>query len=354
MSEIADLLDYIPIEEVLEKQGVDYRTTTGSSGEQLNLRECPFCGGDDWKVYMNRESGLGSCFHGSCQERWNAWKFLNKLLGCRSGHDLAARLKDIARELGWRPARSACAVVEAAPDWEFPESVALPTEKGAMPVYLTERGVSPEMARDLELRWCAKGWFSFVKADGSNGGQPYVNRFLIPVRDIDGKLTTFQGRDVTGTAEKKYLFPPGLPGSGALLYNAQRERGKSALILVEGVMDVVGALAAARARAMPAGVIGSFGKHLSAAQIDTLALMRREGLKTLTVMWDGERAAYENAVKTAVRVSALGLETFVAALPAGFDPGDAGPQRIVDAFAARAKVTQASALRMRIMNPYAV
>ncbi len=64
--EFREMMESVDMEEWLSHEGVEYRNTRGTKGEQLNVRTCPSCGKDEWKVYLNAETGLGNCFSGSC------------------------------------------------------------------------------------------------------------------------------------------------------------------------------------------------------------------------------------------------------------------------------------------------
>ena len=95
MSELdfAELMDSISAEDILEYFGARYKRTTGSHGHQLNVRECPLCGGGNWKVYLNEETGLGNCFHGDCQVKFNKFKLLRST-GDEKCEDLTYAVND--------------------------------------------------------------------------------------------------------------------------------------------------------------------------------------------------------------------------------------------------------------------
>ncbi len=59
-------------------------------GAEYNIQTCPFCGSDQWKFYINRDSGLYHCHRGSCNESGNFYS-LQKATG-----DLANPIKTIA------------------------------------------------------------------------------------------------------------------------------------------------------------------------------------------------------------------------------------------------------------------
>ncbi|MCV5900224.1 DNA primase, partial [Escherichia coli] len=90
---------------------------------------------------------------------------------------------------------------------------------GRLPDYLVERQISPELAKYFDLRYCVEGKHAYVDPYTDQvKGQIFDMRILIPVYDLDGVMKTFQGRDITGAAERRYLFPMQLPASGKFLY----------------------------------------------------------------------------------------------------------------------------------------
>lgn len=333
MSAIGDILARLSIEDVLEREALDYRVQHGSSGEQLNVHECPFCGGTSWKVYINRETGLGNCFHGSCQETFNTFKFVRALIQASSAAQVLTYLQALEREIGWRPEKPRPdAVVSTTVDWELPRSVALPTKDGRTLQYLEDRNIDAGLARRFHLRYARNAWFNFTKPGGDRGGMLFKKRVIIPVFDIDGTMVTFQGRDITGTSDRKYLFPPTLPGTGAFLYNGQNAPDRRTLVVCEGAFDVIATVRALERATLPElagiGVVGTFGKHLSTGragddQLSRLIRLKRDGLRRCIIMWDGDKDSWRRAVKAANLLRKHGFEAAAATLPEGLDPGEA-------------------------------
>lgn len=354
-----DLFDRILMEDILDREGLDYKLSHGASGEQLNVCECPFCGGTEWKVFINRETGLGNCFHGSCQERFNLYGFVKRMLENNGGGKPIAYLKQVAKEQGWRPERKTIVDVEtnAATTWSLPSNISLPDKNGKHLPYLQDRGIDAETARFFDLRYCHAGWYAYKKSDGSDGAMNFSRRVIIPIYDIDGDMVTFQGRDITGEADRKYLFPAGLPGTSRFLYNAFRHQRKKHVVLNEGVMDVIATHNALRETHPEIGVIGSFGIELSTGrdgldQVSRLLDMKDQGLRYVTIMWDGEKGAFQAALKAAKTVRSIGLKARIACLPAGQDPGEADPRDIRKAFDEAITIDNTSALRLRVKTPY--
>ena len=156
-------------------------------------------------MYLNAESGLGNCFSGSCGATFNKLKFINLQTGL-SWRDTFAHVKQALKDQGWRPRKLVTVAVEQEKA-TLPNSFELPTAAGENLLYLEQRGISGELAKHFHLRMCEQGWWNFTKQDGSKGGQRFDMRVIIPVYDLDGSFVTFQGRDITGASDRKYLFP---------------------------------------------------------------------------------------------------------------------------------------------------
>lgn len=327
--DLAEILEHIDTELFLEYEGVKFRRTFGSSGQQLNIKECPRCGGSSWKVYLNARTGLGNCFHGDCAglSGYNIFSFA-KALWSTDSSDAIRRLKQYAREQGWVAKRVTSADVEEVTDFDLPDSIELP-HKGRNLRYLDERGINKDIARYFHLRFCHKGQYIYVDGEGKRLWQNYDNRVLIPIYDLDGVMVTFQGRTIVD-APRKYLFPPGLAGSGRYLYNGHNVIGTRELVICEGAFDVFATKIAMdhEVSYRTVGQIGTFGKHLSHGdhdgqdQLGALMRLKREGLETVTFMWDGEADAIRAAITAAKLVKSIGLRTRVALLPEGKDPNE--------------------------------
>ena len=209
MTDFAEIAEQLDLEFWFEREGRAFRLNRGRSGMQINAKECPVCGNRDYKVYLNAENGAGYCFR--CDEPFSKLGFINKATGL-SWRETHKHCVAVLREQGWRPKHSTTAAVEYE-EVKFPESYPIPTPTGDNLIYLQNRGIDTAAASYFHLRMCEKGWWNFTKDDGSTGGQKFDMRVIIPVFDLDGEFVTYQGRDITGHAEKRYLFPMGLPGT---------------------------------------------------------------------------------------------------------------------------------------------
>lgn len=336
MDELKELLERIDMESYLDREGIAYRVTNGSRGLQLNLKECPKCGGDKWKVFLNADTGLGNCFSGSCEAKFNKWSFIDAHLG-HNKHQTYEHIKQIAREMGWRPPRTVAKQVNIEKaKLVIPDSHEIPVY-GKNVKYLENRGISADVAKFFHLRVSTHGKFNY-SMEGRGLSQDYSNRIIIPIFDLDGELVSFQGRDISGTAEKKYLFPPGFASTGKYLYNGQNCTGLETVVMGEGAFDVIAIKIAMDSD--PAlrdiGALGSFGKHLSfgegETQLSQFVRLKSLGLKNVVIMWDGEIAATDDAIEAGRLLRDLGLNVRIAYLPKDKDPNEVPAKVVVDAY----------------------
>jgi len=350
--ELREALDQIDMESYLDREGVDYKVTRGARGTQLNLKECPVCGDSKWRVYLNAETGLGNCFHGDCETKFNKWKFISSLLDGVATREVIDHVKEVAKEQGWRP-KPVRAATTTTDELVIPESIALP-HNGRNLKYLSDRGISPEMAEYFKLRYSVDGSFWYTGPDGRRIKQDYSNRVIIPVYDLDGSLVSFQGRDITGTAAKKYLFPPGFASTGAILYNGQNAVGASRVVIGEGAFDVIAIKMALDEdeSLRDVAAIGSFGKNLSTgddSQILRLVRLKEHGLKEVTLMWDGEKRATADAVKAAMEIRKLGIAARIAFLPRDKDPNEVPASVVRKAYKDAMILNQINAAKIKLM-----
>lgn len=328
MSDFREMLDMVDVEDFLTVHGIEFRSGMGSSGPQLNLRRCPVCEGEKWKVYLNAETGLGNCFSGSCEAKFNKWSYIKALCG-RTAYQ---ELKDYCKDLGWRPKPKSLQPAVTS-------DVVLPNYVEIQPgtpehEYLYRRGFDDHDIDHFQWKYCRYG-----SIPGPEGEQFFTGRIIIPVFDLYGSLVTFQGRDITGQAKNKYKFPKGLKGTGKYLYNGWEAADCEEVIIGEGVFDVAAIRRAIQSLAPEVGTVGSFGKSLSKNrnqddQYHSLIEMQKRNLRRVIFMWDGERSALISAYETALVLRHYDFRVAVAELPKDKDPNEVSPQEVVAAYTA--------------------
>ena len=353
-----EIQEELDMEFFLERESIAYRVGHGVSGEQLNIKECPnpACGDTRWRTYFGTDTGRGNCF--KCGKGFTKTSFIRDYYNTdwKGAYPL---LVEILEEQGYRPKRQMVAAVEHG-DVELPYSVELPTPAGENLTYLRQRGFDDDITRYFHLRYCEFGWWKYVDPEGETKTQNFENRVIIPVYDLDGTLRTFQGRDLTGASDKKYLFPVGLPGTGRYLFNGQNVFATDHVVMGEGAFDVAAIkIALEEDQALRDVVaIGSFGKHLSYGstvgddQLGRFIQLKARGLKIVTIMWDGEEAALLAALNAAKLLAGLGLTVRIALLPFEKDPNEVLPEVVRAAFYKAETWSPALDIKYRLRNPY--
>lgn len=345
------------MEFLFERESISYKVSRGVSGMQANLKTCPACGHSKWRFYFGLESGMGNCF--VCGETFSKIRFVKEYFGLE-WRDVFGQAEMLLREQGWRPKRIVTAAVEQGGPVKLPYSLELPLPSGENLLYLENRGVTGDYARYFHLRWCEYGFWSFTDEDGKVRQQHFDNRVIIPVYDLDGELKTFQGRDLSGASQSKYLFPKMLPGTGRYLFNGQNVHLTEEIAVGEGAFDVIAMKRAfdddvATRHVVP---VGTFGKHLSYGSLDgddqlgRFQRLRRGGVKLVTIMWDGEEKALVAALDAAKLLASIGLTARIALLPDERDPNEVLPEEVRKAYFEAQTWSPALDIRWRLQNPY--
>lgn len=245
-----------------------YSITEVSGGNQIKLDgdSCPLCGEErsDLRLYVNSKTGAGKCFH--CNKGFFPALFISKKEGCsiREAEKILENKDD-----GW--AREKPKKEEKEQSLIFPESVWAITSKQAME-YLTKRRICEAAIKHFRLMQATKNVII--------GGTEYFTRgrLIIPIFDVDGKLSSWQARDMSGYAKQRYIFPPGFKGRESL-YNANAiQPHPSYLIICEGAFDLFGWWVAGFKN-----VVATFGKKISEEQ---MAIVNRLNPKVVYIAWD--------------------------------------------------------------------
>jgi DNA primase len=335
--DLKEVIEKFDLENFLDDNNIDYKITFGSSGEQINLKECPRCNGNDWKVYLSRDLGIGNCFHGSCVGEWgfNKYTFVKHFTRENDRGVINLLVEDVKKQ-GWRPPVQHKVFKFETRDFELPTNIKL--NKTNNHKYLEDRGFDGEIVEYFDLRYSNYGEFAYTDFENESQVQKYFKRIIIPIYDITGKLVTFQGRAIQSDANRKYLFPPMLPGSGKYLFNIENALNASHLVIGEGVFDVMAIYKAFKNNAVMQGyeAIGSFGITFSMVEEGQLGqlkkLLKKSNIKSITFMWDGSKMAIKQAYKCAIEVAShIDCEVRVATLSANKDPNEVEESEIFKA-----------------------
>jgi len=265
MSEFVDYLD--------ENFGI--RTVAGGKQVQLTSGPCPFCGEDrrDLRVYYDPRcedirARRGFCHH--CDAGFSAVEFVAAFEQC-SIREAIAILG--GNEDGFKRSQEAQDGSEES-KMIYPPLLEVEAVPEALE-YCESRGITREIIRQQGIYFAEQ---NTLRPDGRIMWS--ANRLIFVIYDRAGQPVAWQGRDITGLARQKYLFPDGFK-KAEYLYNIHRIKNRPEyLILAEGVMDSIGWI-----RAELDSVVSTFGKTISGEQRRILAEVAP---KRLYVAWDSD------------------------------------------------------------------
>ncbi|HEY3285463.1 MAG TPA: DNA primase [Armatimonadota bacterium] len=217
--------------------------------------------------------------------------------------------------------------------------------------YLEKRGVSTSIASRFGLGFAPDSWDSLrthllrkgfseqdlqgaglvrERENGKGSYDVFRNRLIFPIWDDKGKVIAFGGR-AFGDDPPKYLNSPETESfhKGRTVYalHLAREeiRSKGYVLLMEGYMDVLACHQHGFSNA-----VATLGTALTAEHLKTLRRVTQEAV----LVYDGDSAGYNAALRSLPLLEAAGFGARVAVLPEGQDPDsllkEAGPEGLTD------------------------
>lgn len=349
-------LDNIDVEYLVSFEGFEYKLSNGNNGQQINIKTCPNCGNNDYKVYVNAETGLGNCF--KCNIGLNKYKLVKLARGLSNHGDVMRAFEGMDDLVSYRPKKK---IIYRAMnvDWGLPQNFKIELEE-QLPEYLKRRNIDAKLAARFDLRVCEYGFYTYKDFQDKDKAVDFSQRIIIPIKDHSGKMVTFQGRDMTGKAEKKYLFPNMLPGTARFIYNSDYaiEQKAKKVILNEGCFDVFAMTQALESDLKYKDFVacGTFGKHLSMSlqnvtqedQLSDLFRLNQAGVDEFVLLWDGEPEAVKAALKACVALNSYGLNCTVAVIGGGLDPAETAVDVLLKAVDDRRKPTTMDLVRLKL------
>lgn len=263
--------------------------------------ECPLCTGNPgYHLGYNEEGDYFNCWRCGWHKHIDV---VSKLLNCSEG-----QAKGILRTYKWTPTRRSTETVVEPVLRRTVSNLPINTTDltNAHKRYLKRRGFSP---KKLQRIWKLKGTNSmgYVKlADGTISW--YKFRIIAPIF-FEGKLVSYQGRDITEKSKLKYkACPKELEARDHkhCLYGLDLVEGDS-VVVCEGITDTW--------RLGP-GAVATFGVEYTTAQLKLLTRFRRR-----FILFDAkDPAAIKQAKKLAGELKIYSGTSEVIDLTEG-DPG---------------------------------
>lgn len=204
--------------------------------------------------------------------------------------------------------------------------------------YLKGRGLRPEIVREFLVGYAPEGWSGLVdyaaglsiapeklvacglalkKSDSSRPYDRFRNRVIFPIFDLSGRPIAFGGRGMTPDAQPKYLNSPetNLYRKSKTLYGLHATRGNikqsGEVLVVEGYMDYL-SLYQQGVR----NIVATCGTALTPDHANILGRFAPR----ITLVFDGDAAGQEAAVRAATILAPFPLDVRVLLLPQGEDP----------------------------------
>ncbi len=298
---------------------------------------CPFHQETKPSMSVNPEQGFYYCF--GCQASGDAIDFYCRI----NGLDFVDGLKELASEVGvtidhqagddqQHKAGERKIVLEMHELAQAFFRRGLQGRQGeAARQYLANRGVDRSVIDHFGLGWSPDSWNGLKNQLVQKGYRPeqgvtggllsqnangriydrFRSRVIFPIHDLNGRVVAFGGR-VIGDGEPKYLNSSESPifKKGDLLYGLHQARKavtqSKQVLLTEGYADVISMVQYGFVNAC-----GVLGTALTRKQVQRLA-----GLcHTVILVFDGDRAGREAALRSTEMILCAGLKVRVVALP---------------------------------------
>ncbi len=336
--ERVDLVDLISSYVTLTKAGQNFKGL------------CPFHSEKTPSFSVNPSSQFFHCF--GCQVGGDAFTFLMK----QEGMDFMEALRELSQKTGVilperrgdssRPSSGISReryfhVYDLASSW-YHHHLQEGQEGQDAREYLQQRGISRESWKIFQLGYAPSAWNGLSKwmerqgvsieeliqvglvirkekqeGKGFSAYDRFRGRVLFPIADTKGKILGFGGRVMQGDQSPKYLNSPEthLFFKGRSLYGLDRARSSATaegkFYLVEGYFDVIALY--------QSGIPNAVAPLGTALTGDHVHILRRL-VSSVTLVFDGDSAGKNAALRTLDLFMNSGIEVKVVILPPGEDP----------------------------------
>ena len=296
-------LSRLDVGDLFDSLGVDWQDEGKNISSNCVGVCCPFCGDDGYHCGVFRDYKNFTCW--KCSRVGSLWLLLRELVSGLT-YDEYLRMVSSPKTLPGTVAGRVAAIFAKQPEQTVsaaPVEVVPPGEEIWPNTAKFFPGLLPFLRRrNITLGACAR-----YSARYQTAGQ-YAARMIIPVYNED-VCVGFQARDVTDTADTKYLIPPGVKLNN-YLYNFDY-CSNGYVFFVEGPLDVW---------RMGPGSVCTFGTHVTDNQMRLLST--KPNIKHAVLLWDSD--AYWKARVAAEKMSHLFDDITIVKLPDGSDPDSLG------------------------------
>lgn len=273
-----------PVQELLDKYNVNYSI----SGKDF-VTKCfnPDHIDTNPSFRIDKIRGIGHCF--SCGYKFNIFKHygvVNNFLSIK-----LVKLKEKLREVN-----------EVLKGLDYPE--------GYTPITESFRGVSLQTLRKFDAFY-------------TDRVEKLADRIIFPIKDITGKIIVFVGRHTLSSSNPRYINYP----SGVLMpmFPSKLEEKSDNIILVEGIFDFLNLYDKGVSNA-----VCCFGTNsLQSNTKEKLLPFRAQGVNKIYILFDGDTAGKEAAIKLKPIIEEHGFVVEIVDLPDDVDPGDLSKEDVL-------------------------
>ncbi len=328
----ADIVDVISREVELKRRGINY------------FGICPFHDEKTPSFSVSQSKQIYKCF-GGCDAGGNVFTFIMefyKLTFFESVKLLAERynvILDIAENYSSGNEYSLLKEVHEDATRFFQKN--LDSDIGKKPLqYLEQRNLTKEIIKKFKIGFALDSWNGLINEIGpkynnekllktglfkrSKKGTIYDffrSRIIFPIFHQSGDVIAFGGRDFYKNDKAKYLNSPetAIYQKSNILYglnvtkSAITSSNNKYVIVVEGYMDLLQLY-----QAGIESVVSVSGTSLTKNHANMIAKFN----KPVVILYDGDSAGGNKAIKAGFNLLQAGVETYVVRPPDGLDPDD--------------------------------
>lgn len=183
----------------------------------------------------------------------------------------------------------------------------------AIPFTRSYRGISKETLKKFE---------AFYLPGESKEMRGMEDRIIFPIRDITGKIVSFNGRHTLSNGNPRYLNYPS--GTSLPIYPSRLEVKRKAIVLVEGLFDMLNCVDKGLDNCICAFGTNTMEKNTK----EKLLPFKTQGVTKIYIMFDGDEAGRNAAKKLKPVFEELEFEVEIIPLEDDTDPGELSQEYI--------------------------
>jgi len=301
-------LTKLDLEALLTSLDIEWKSSGENVGRHCTGICCPFCDDNNFHLGIFKSGKNFSCW--KCRTTGSLFDLLSAIRGI----SWKEYVQLISQQALWRSKDAVGEIQRIFAGTEEETPLSERQTYNVLPEYtetITEDSLtrSPLLQRFLSERDISLATLIASRVAVGRAGD-FCHRLVVPIYE-ENEMVGYQGRDLTGKANLKYLTPAGF-NIMDYLYNVDFVEPRSSIILVEGIID---------AWRLGFGTVATFSTVVSAIQRSKLFKLKPT---ELVFAWDSD--AYGLAKKQAEYWAPLVDKVKVIRFPDGHDPDSFGEE----------------------------